>query len=147
MKQTRIVQGLYCPAQGQAMPKRQTGGAMTDSSALEKLGAIKDAMTVSRAFGESYQVNGLTIIPVATVRGGGGGGTGTGTDKESGEKGTGSGLGFGAAVRPVGVVVIKDGKVTWQPTIDVMRIILGAQLLSMAAIFAFRGRIKRREET
>jgi uncharacterized spore protein YtfJ len=116
---------------------------MTDSSALEKLGAIKDAMTVSRAFGESYHVNGVTIIPVATVRGGGGGGTGTGTDS-AGEKGTGSGLGFGAAVRPVGVVVIKDGEVTWRPTIDVMRIILGAQLLALAAIFAFRGHIRRR---
>jgi uncharacterized spore protein YtfJ len=115
---------------------------MTDSSALEKLGAIKDAMTVSRAFGESYRINGVTLIPVATVRGGGGGGTGTGTDS-AGEKGTGSGLGFGAAVRPVGVVVIKDGEVTWRPTIDVMRIILGAQLIALAAIFAFRGRFKR----
>jgi uncharacterized spore protein YtfJ len=117
---------------------------MMDSSALEKLGAIKDAMTVSRAFGESYQLNGLTVIPVAAVRGGGGGGTGTGTDSSSGEKGTGSGAGFGATVRPVGVVVITDGKVTWQPTVDVMRIILGAQLLGLAAIVAFRGLIKRR---
>jgi uncharacterized spore protein YtfJ len=116
---------------------------MTDTSALEKLGAIKDAMTVSRAFGESYQIDGTTIIPVATVRGGGGGGTGTGTDT-TGQKGTGSGLGFGAAVRPVGVVVIKDGEVTWRPTIDVMRIIFGAQVLSLAAIFAFRSHIKRR---
>ena len=117
---------------------------MSDLSGLEKLGAIKDAMTVSRAFGESYQVDGITIIPVATVRGGGGGGTGTGTDQKSGEKGTGSGLGFGATVRPIGVVVIKDGKVTWQPTIDVMRIILGAQLLTLAAIFAVRRIIERR---
>ena len=116
---------------------------MTDSPALEKLGAIKDAMTVSRAFGESYHINGITIIPVATVRGGGGGGSGTGTDSRSGEKGTGSGLGFGAIVRPVGVVVIKDGKVEWQPTIDVMRIILGAQFLGLAAIFAFRSLIQR----
>jgi uncharacterized spore protein YtfJ len=118
---------------------------MSNSSPLEKLGAIKDAMTVSRAFGESYHLDaGVTIIPVATVRGGGGGGMGTGTDSRSGEKGTGSGLGFGAAVRPVGVVVIKDGKVTWQPTIDVMRIILGAQLLSLAAILVWRGRIRHR---
>lgn len=52
---------------------------MTDtqlSSVLDKLGAVKDAMTVSRAFGESYQVDGVTIVPVATVRGGGGGGGG-----------------------------------------------------------------------
>jgi uncharacterized spore protein YtfJ len=52
---------------------------MTDtqlSSVLDKLGAVKDAMTVSRVFGESYQVDGVTIVPVATVRGGGGGGGG-----------------------------------------------------------------------
>jgi uncharacterized spore protein YtfJ len=48
---------------------------MTDnklSSVLDKLGAVKDTMTVSRVFGESYQVDGVTIVPVATVRGGGG---------------------------------------------------------------------------
>ena len=121
---------------------------MQGSSALDKLGAVKDAMTVSRAFGDSYHVDGVTIIPVAAVRGGGGDGTGTGTGKEGvpGEKGTGSGagLGFGAAVRPIGVVVVKDGKVSWQPTIDVMRIILGAQLLALAAIFAVRRFIERR---
>ena len=52
---------------------------MTDmqlSSVLDKLGAVKDAMAVSRVFGESYQVDGVTIVPVATVRGGGGGGEG-----------------------------------------------------------------------
>jgi uncharacterized spore protein YtfJ len=119
---------------------------MSNSSALDKLGAIKDTMTVSRAFGESYQVDGITIIPVAAVRGGGGGGTGTGTGPGkdgSEEKGTGSGLGFGAAIRPIGVVVIKDGKVTWQPVVDVMRIILGAQLLGLAVIFTARRLIRR----
>jgi uncharacterized spore protein YtfJ len=120
---------------------------MTDvegASALDKLGAVKDAMSVSRAFGDSYQADGITIIPVATVRGGGG--TGTGKEGVPGEKesSSGAGLGFGAAVRPIGVVVVKDGKVGWQPTIDVMRIILGAQLLGLAAIFAVRHLIERR---
>jgi uncharacterized spore protein YtfJ len=118
------------------------------SSVLNRLGTVKDAMTVSRAFGDSYQVDGITIIPVATVRGGGGGGSGTGTGKEGadGEKGTGSGagLGFGAIVRPIGVVVVKDGNVSWQPTIDVMRVILGGQLLGLAAILAIRRLIERR---
>jgi hypothetical protein len=48
---------------------------MTDNqlaSVLDKLGAVKDTMTVSRVFGESYQVEGATIVPVATVRGGAG---------------------------------------------------------------------------
>jgi uncharacterized spore protein YtfJ len=115
---------------------------------LDRLGTVKDAMTVSRAFGDSYQVEGITIIPVAAVRGGGGGGSGTGTSSGKGngsgpdgkETGSGMGLGFGAVVRPIGVIVVKDGNVSWQPTIDVMRIILGAQLLGLAAILAFRRR-------
>jgi uncharacterized spore protein YtfJ len=119
---------------------------MQGSSALDKLGAVKDAMTVSRAFGDSYHVDGVTVIPVAAVRGGGGAGTGTGMGKEGvpGEKGSGSGGGFGAAVRPIGVVVVKDGKVSWHPTIDVMRVILGAQLLALAAIFAVRRLLEHR---
>jgi uncharacterized spore protein YtfJ len=115
---------------------------MGNSSALDKLGEIKDAMTVSRAFGESYEINGVTIIPVAAVRGGGGGGSGTGKDGSEGQ-GSGAGLGFGAAVRPIGVLVVEDGKVRWQPAIDVMRIILGAQLLGLAAILVIRGRRRR----
>jgi uncharacterized spore protein YtfJ len=121
-------------------------------SVLDRFGTVKDAMTVGRAFGDSYQVEGITIIPVAAVRGGGGGGSGTGTTSGSDngglsggkETGSGMGLGFGAAVRPIGVVVVKDGTVTWQPTIDVMRIVLGAQLLGLAAILAFRRRALRR---
>jgi hypothetical protein len=49
-------------------------------------------------------------------------------------------MGFGATVRPIGVVVVNDGKVRWQPTVDVMRIILGAQLLGLAAILTVRRR-------
>jgi uncharacterized spore protein YtfJ len=122
---------------------------MNTSSALDKLGAIKDAMAVGRAFGDSYQVDGITVIPVASVRGGGGGGTGTGTgpvkDGVAGEKGSGSGagMGFGATVRPIGVVVIQGGKVSWQPTVDVMRIILGAQILGLVAILTIRRIIER----
>jgi uncharacterized spore protein YtfJ len=121
---------------------------MHDPSVLERLDAVKDAMSVSRAFGESYHVEGITIIPVAVVRGGGGGGGGSGTarDGTSGEKGTGSGagLGYGAVVRPIGVIAVKDGKVSWQPTIDVMRIILGGQLLGLAAILTIRRLLGRR---
>jgi uncharacterized spore protein YtfJ len=120
---------------------------MQTQSVLDKVGVVADAMSVSRAFGESYQVDGITIIPVAAVRGGGGGGGGSGTseDSPSGGKGrgTGAGLGFGTTVRPIGVVVIKDGKVSWQPTIDVMRIILGGQLLGLAAILVLRRLILR----
>ena len=120
---------------------------MTDkqlSSVLDKLGAVKDTMTVSRVFGESYQVDGVTIVPVATVRGGGGGGGGEGTPPGGEGTGTGAGLGFGVIVRPLGVYIVKDGDVRWQPAIDVLRVVVGGQLLALAAILAFRRRRKRR---
>jgi uncharacterized spore protein YtfJ len=113
---------------------------MTDtqlSSVLDKLGAVKDTMTVSRVFGESYQVDGATLVPVATVRGGGGGGGGEGTAPGGEGTGTGAGLGFG-------VYVVKDGEVRWQPAIDVLRVVVGGQLLALAAILALRRRRKRR---
>jgi uncharacterized spore protein YtfJ len=119
---------------------------MTDnqlSSVLDKLGAVKDTMTVSRVFGESYQVDGVIIVPVATVRGGGGGG-GEGTAPGGEGTGTGAGLGFGVIVRPLGVYIVKDGEVRWQPAIDVLRVVVGGQLLALAAILAFRRRRKRR---
>ena len=110
------------------------------SEALDKLALIKDAMTVRRAFGDVYEIDGFTIIPVAAVSGGGGGGA----RKEGGptdpSRAPGLGLGFRAVVRPVGIVVVKDGKVRWQPTVDVMRIVLCGQLLVAVAIVAMRGR-------
>jgi uncharacterized spore protein YtfJ len=111
---------------------------------LDKLGAVKDTTTVSRVFGESYQVGGVTIVPVATARGGGGGGGGEGTPPGGEGTGTGAGLGFGVTVRPVGAYIVKDGEVSWQPAIDVVRIVLGGQLLGLAAIFALCGLRKRR---
>jgi uncharacterized spore protein YtfJ len=120
---------------------------MTDtqlSSVLDKLGAVKDTMTVSRVFGESYQVDGVTIVPVATARGGGGGGGGEGSAPGGEGTGTGAGLGFGVIVRPLGVYIVKDGEVSWQPAIDVLRIVVGGQLLALAAILALRRRRKGR---
>jgi hypothetical protein len=47
-------------------------------------------------------------------------------------------------VRPLGVYIVKDGEVSWQPAIDVLRIVVGGQLLALAAILALRRRRKRR---
>jgi hypothetical protein len=46
-------------------------------------------------------------------------------------------------VRPLGVYVIKDGEVGWQPAIDVLRVVVGGPLLALAAILALRRRRKR----
>jgi hypothetical protein len=40
----------------------------------------------------------------------------------------------------VGAFVVQNGTVTWSPSIDVMRIVLGGQLVAIAGIFAL-GRV------
>jgi uncharacterized spore protein YtfJ len=120
---------------------------MADSSleqVVGRLDAVKDTMTVSRVFGEAYEVGGVTVIPVATVRGGGGGGGGEGESTEAQGSGAGAGVGFGVNARPVGVYVVKDGNVSWQPAVDVMRVILGGQILALFAILTIRRLLSRR---
>jgi uncharacterized spore protein YtfJ len=112
----------------------------TLAALLARLDAVRDTMRVRRVFGDAYEVDGTTVIPVARVAGGGGGGGGDGDlgrgGRQTGAGGTGSGggVGFGVTARPVGVVVVRDGHVEWQPTVDVMRIVLGGQLVGLAAL-------------
>jgi uncharacterized spore protein YtfJ len=99
---------------------------------LENIRGTYDAINVKRVFGEPYQVNGLTVIPVARVAGGAGGGGGQGTN--GGESGKGFGTGFGVHARPVGVYEVRGDDVVWKPAIDVNRLARGGQILG--GIFA-----------
>ena len=112
------------------------------ATAFARLDAVKDAISVKRVFGDAYEVDGVRIIPVAAVRGGGGGGGGEGTGPDAEGTGSGAGMGFGVHDRPVGVVVVKDGAATWLPTVDVTRIVIGGQIVALAAILVF-GRVVR----
>ncbi len=94
----------------------------------------RDAMTARRVYGDPYEREGVTIIPAAAVRGGSGGGGGTNAEGEGG------GGGFGLAARPVGAWVITDQGATWKPSPDVNRIVLGGQLIGLAAVI-FLGRV------
>ena len=111
------------------------------ADALSRLDAVKDVMTAKRVFGEPTQVDGVTVIPVAVVRGGGGGGGGS---KPEQKEGHGVGIGYGVDARAIGVFSVKDGAVTWKPAIDVTRIVLGlgAQFTALAAV-VFLGRRRR----
>ena len=81
----------------------------------------RDAVTVRRIYGDPVERDGVTLVPAAAVFGG----TGGGGDRE----GNGGG-GFGLIGRPVGAWVLRDGKVTWRPALDVTRLaFLGALLL------------------
>jgi uncharacterized spore protein YtfJ len=112
-------------------------------AALTRLDAVRDLLTVKQVFGEMYEKDGVTIIPVAEVRGGGGGGGGEGGDEHQGQ-GSGSGIGFGIKVRPAGVFIVKDRDVTWMPAMDVTRIVLGGQLVALAALLVVRASLLRR---
>jgi uncharacterized spore protein YtfJ len=110
------------------------------TSALSRLDAVKDVLTVKRVFGDAYEVDGVTVIPVAAVRGGGGGGGGEGDAPDGQGTGSGSGVGFGVNVRAVGAIVVTDGTVSWVPSVDVTRIVFGGQVVAIVGILVF-GRI------
>jgi uncharacterized spore protein YtfJ len=101
----------------------------------------RDAITVKRVFGDPYERNGVTVIPAAKVMGGGGGGEGT---DPGGETIVGSGSGFGLVARPAGAYVIRGDEVTWQPAVDVNRIVAGAFALAALAMVLGRRRSRRR---
>jgi uncharacterized spore protein YtfJ len=92
-----------------------------------------DAITVQRVYGKPYERDGVVVIPAAVVQGGGGGGGGEGPD-------AGGGGGFGIRARPAGAYVIREGRVEWQPALDVNRIVLGGQLLVALALLTLRPR-------
>jgi uncharacterized spore protein YtfJ len=103
--------------------------------------SLRDTMTVSRVYGEPYERDGVTVIPAAAVRGGAGGWSGR--KGETGEEGEGGG--FGVNAYPAGAFVIKDGSVSWQPAVDVNRIVTVAVLgwITFTWLVA-RGRRRRR---
>lgn len=110
----------------------------------EVLSNVKEGMTVSKVFGEPYEKNGTTVIPVAVVRGGGGGGGGSGEGAGGEGEGHGSGGGFGLSARPVGVYIMSADGVKWEPALDVSRIAIGGQILGVIALLVLRTLIKSR---
>ncbi|HET7581811.1 MAG TPA: sporulation protein [Candidatus Limnocylindria bacterium] len=99
----------------------------------EMLEGAREAMTVKRVYGEPIEREGLTIVPAAHVRGGGGGG---------GDAENNGGAGFGLTARPVGVYVVKDGNVAWEPAVDVTRISLLGVVAGIVALLVLRSVIK-----
>lgn len=104
--------------------------AETKTDVLGDLRAARDSLSTRRAFGESYDREGVTVIPVARVSGGGGGGGGENPESDDDGGGGGFGTGFGMGVQPVGVYEIRDGAVEWKPTVDVNRLVKGGMVLA-----------------
>jgi uncharacterized spore protein YtfJ len=109
-----------------------------DMDAAALLDKAHDVLNARQVIGEPYEKNGTTLIPVVSIRGGGGGGdAGTGTPG-------GAGGGIGLTARPVGAYVIRGDTVTWLPAIDINRIILGANAVTIAALLVVRSIVKAR---
>jgi uncharacterized spore protein YtfJ len=97
---------------------------------------LGDTVTVKRVFGEPYEKDGVTFIPVARIGGGGGGGGGSGEgDGGDGGSGSGYGLGLGLSIEPAGAYVISGGSVRWQPATDPSRLILRLAPIILAAMW------------
>jgi uncharacterized spore protein YtfJ len=103
----------------------------------EVLDSARETITVRRVFADPYEKDGLTVIAGARLSGGAGGGGG---HDQQGQEG--SGGGFGVNARPAGAFVIRDGKVRWQPAVDVTRLALVAGAVAVALLLA-RGRRTR----
>jgi uncharacterized spore protein YtfJ len=104
----------------------------------ELVQGAQNVLSVKRVFGEPYEKDGITIIPAASFGGGAGGGGDNRPDSG------GSGGGFGLGAKPAGAYVIKDGVVTWQPALDVNKIVSAAQVVLIAALLAWRSVVKAR---
>lgn len=104
----------------------------------ELLSKVTNDLTVKRVFGEPIEHDGTVLVPVARVRGGAGGGTSTAEANE------GSGGGGGVDARPVGVFVVKEGVVSWQPAIDVTRVAIAGQVLAAVMFLVLRSVLRRR---
>ncbi len=99
------------------------------------LSRAAEELSVRRAFGPPIDRDGTLIIPVAWVAGGGGGGA-EGPEGEEGN-GTGAGGGFGGVTWPLGVYVVREGRVRWVPAVDATRI-------ALAGLGIFRALVKLR---
>lgn len=118
----------------------------------EVLNHARDAMTVKRVFGDPYEKDGVTVIPVASVMGGAGGGGGTGpaatregaVEEASGEGAADAayGMGYGVRAVPAGVYVIKDGQVEWKPALDTNRAGLRHAGVAIVALLVLRSIVR-----
>jgi len=110
-----------------------TGTAATDAAAAHRWnddGPPDPVLRLAhRVVGAPIERQGAVLVPVAVVTGGSGGGSGTDASGSLGQGG-----GWGGVARPVGAYVLSEGRVRYEPVIDVTRLALGAQLTGALAL-------------
>jgi uncharacterized spore protein YtfJ len=103
---------------------------------------IQKNANVKAVFGEPYEKENRTVIPVARVSICGCGGSGSRKGKENEEnqekaKGKGMGLGLHVKAEPVGYIEIDDEGAHFEEIIEQKRIIMAKFALGAFAIFSF----------
>ncbi|MDQ3690952.1 MAG: sporulation protein [Chloroflexota bacterium] len=101
----------------------------------ELLNAAKDAMTARTVFAEPIERDGLLIIPPRRCEA---------AVVEAATAPRTAGAGFGLSAKPAGAYVVREGKVSWEPAIDVNRIVLGGQIVAIAALLVLRSMFRKR---
>jgi uncharacterized spore protein YtfJ len=130
---------------------------------LDRIGDLQQRAAVKTVFGEPYQVNGRTIIPVAKVCYGFGLGAGRAGGKAedddaprpaprrrpsanagtSAASGPGGGGGGGVSVRPVAVLEIAGTETRVRPIVDVTRLAIAGMLLAAWNVFWISYTVRR----
>ena len=114
-----------------------------DARVLDTLREVVDNVTVGRVFGTPIAQGEMIVLPVAKIGGGAGGGSGTGPATEGQDNG-GAGGGVGISAKPLGVFVLKNGRVGWRPAIDINKVIVGGQIVAVTALLVARALINAR---
>jgi uncharacterized spore protein YtfJ len=97
----------------------------------DRLGTQFSAQSV---FAPAAERDGVTVIPVATVRYGLGGGGGEDREKHQ----DGAGAGAGGTVTPIGYIELKDGRSRYVPLVRPARMLALIAAASVAALAVLR---------
>lgn len=103
-----------------------------------RIGGVLDRATTNTIYGETRIVNGVEMIPVASVKGGfgmGGGSGAAGHGEDAGAEGEGGGGCGGLKVTPVALVTVRDGEPHVVPVIDRNQIVRTAGFIAGIAVF------------
>lgn len=123
-------------------PPTQPPRRRTDEILATLADRVGGRFTASTVFGSPVERDGVTVIPVATIRFGfGGGGGGDPSGEQSGEGGGGGGI-----AAPAGYIEIKDGRSRFVPVVHPARLaaLCGAAAVAIALILR-AGRARRSE--
>jgi hypothetical protein len=103
---------------GEIIDRTKRRNAMKLRDALDSI--VPDP-AAAQVYGQPYEtVDGVTIVPVARVRGR--------TTKPGAQEAD-----LRLVAKPVGVFVIKDGEASWVPAVDETRIALMGELIGLVA--------------